>query len=89
MEKNVQKDLMVWLTHKNYANFIIQRKLDLKKDINRPDYQKVLTGKRITIPFHMANKYDIKEGDIVIVEDDNGVIKIIPVDLVKRYKGTS
>ena len=48
------------------------------------NYQKVLQGKRITIEYDTAKKYNIKEGDIVIVEDENDGIKIIPAAVVRR-----
>jgi anaerobic selenocysteine-containing dehydrogenase len=47
-------------------------------------YQKVLQGKRVTIESSIAKKYSINEGDIVIVEDDNGTIKITPAQVIKR-----
>ncbi|MDN5847252.1 MAG: AbrB/MazE/SpoVT family DNA-binding domain-containing protein [Candidatus Nitrosocosmicus sp.] len=46
-------------------------------------YQKVLSGRRISLPDQLTKKYGIKEGDFVIVEDDDG-IKITPAQIVKR-----
>jgi bifunctional DNA-binding transcriptional regulator/antitoxin component of YhaV-PrlF toxin-antitoxin module len=43
----------------------------------------VLSGKRITIPDPLSKKYNIQEGDIVIVEDDHG-IRIVPVEVRRR-----
>ena len=51
-------------------------------DIN-VNYQKVLAGKRVTLSEHICKKYNIKEGDIVIVEDDDS-IKITPAQVIKR-----
>ena len=47
------------------------------------NYQKVLSGKRVTLSENICKKYNIKEGDIVIVEDDD-VIKITPAQVIKR-----
>jgi bifunctional DNA-binding transcriptional regulator/antitoxin component of YhaV-PrlF toxin-antitoxin module len=47
------------------------------------DYQKVLSSHRISIPINLCKKYNIKEGDLVIVEDDSG-IKITPAHVIKR-----
>ena len=46
-------------------------------------YQKVLSGRRISIPDNLSQKYCIKEGDLVIVEDNDG-IKIIPAKIIRR-----
>ncbi len=35
------------------------------------NYQKVLSGRRITLSDDICKKYNIKEGDIVIVDDED------------------
>ena len=47
------------------------------------NYQKVLSGRRVAIPDNLSKKYGIKEGDVVIIEDSNG-IRIIPADVTPR-----
>ena len=46
------------------------------------NYQKVLAGKRITLPEYVCKKYNIKEGHIVTVEDEDQ--KITPTLVIKR-----
>ena len=50
------------------------------------DFQKVLSGRRVAIPQDLAKKYDIKEGDIVMVVDhiSGSGIAIIPCDITPR-----
>jgi bifunctional DNA-binding transcriptional regulator/antitoxin component of YhaV-PrlF toxin-antitoxin module len=51
-------------------------------------FQKVLSGRRVSIPDILSEKYCIKEGDFVIVEDNDG-IKITPAQIIKRSTSTS
>ena len=47
--------------------------------------QKILAGRRIAIPREMFEKSDLKDGGIVIVEqDEDGRITIIPADVKPR-----
>lgn len=48
------------------------------------NYQKVLSGRRVSIPDSFSKKYGINEGDIVILEEDKGGLRIIPADVIKR-----
>lgn len=47
-------------------------------------YQKVLSGKRVSLPESFYNKYDIGEGDIVILEEDKGSLRITPANVVPK-----
>ena len=47
-------------------------------------YQKVLSGRRISLPENLCKKYNIREGDFVIVHEDEDGIKIIPADVIPR-----
>lgn len=60
--------------------YVIYKIYDMSTTLS---YQKVLSGRRISIPDSLSKKYGIKEGDLVIIEDDKG-IRIIPADVVKR-----
>jgi bifunctional DNA-binding transcriptional regulator/antitoxin component of YhaV-PrlF toxin-antitoxin module len=48
------------------------------------NYQKVLSGKKVSIPDSFSKKYRINKGDIVILEEDRGSLRIIPADVIKR-----
>jgi len=48
------------------------------------NYQKVLSGRRISIPDTLSKKYGIREGDVVIIEDSTNGIRIVPADVVPR-----
>jgi bifunctional DNA-binding transcriptional regulator/antitoxin component of YhaV-PrlF toxin-antitoxin module len=47
--------------------------------------QKVLAGLRITLPADWCKKWDVKEGDVVILdEDDDGSMVIKAANVVPR-----
>jgi len=46
--------------------------------------QIVLAGRRITIPVQLAKQFDIKEGDIVVMEACNDGILITPAKVIPR-----
>lgn len=47
--------------------------------------QKILAGRRIAIPKEMFERSHLKDGEIVIVEqDENGVIRIVPAEVKPR-----
>ena len=48
------------------------------------NYQKILSGRRISLSNTKCKKYNIKEGDIIIVEEENGVLKVSPAKVTKR-----
>ena len=48
------------------------------------EYQKILAGKRVSIPKKLLKKHGIKEGDLISVEDTNQGIIIIPVRVIKK-----
>ena len=58
-----------------------------------PEFQKVLSGRRVTIPESLAKKHNIKEGDIVMISEEKNfssgihAITIIPCDIVPRTDG--
>ena len=45
---------------------------------------KVLSGNRITIPKKIADKYDIKVGDIITVQDNVIALQIKPCDVIPK-----
>jgi len=47
-------------------------------------YQRVLSGRRVSLPESLVKKFGIKEGDIVIVEEDRDSIRIMPAEIVRR-----
>jgi bifunctional DNA-binding transcriptional regulator/antitoxin component of YhaV-PrlF toxin-antitoxin module len=47
-------------------------------------YQRVLSGRRVSLPGSLVKKFGIKEGDIVIVEEDRDSIRIMPAEIVRR-----
>lgn len=48
------------------------------------NFQKVMSGRRISIPEILTKEYGIKEGDIVIVENTSKGILIVPAEVVPR-----
>jgi bifunctional DNA-binding transcriptional regulator/antitoxin component of YhaV-PrlF toxin-antitoxin module len=46
--------------------------------------QKVLAGGRISLPESFKRKWEISDGDIVILKEDASGIKIIPADAVEK-----
>jgi bifunctional DNA-binding transcriptional regulator/antitoxin component of YhaV-PrlF toxin-antitoxin module len=43
--------------------------------------QRVLSGRRISIPESYAKKHGVNEGDFIIVEENNGKLNIIPAEV--------
>ena len=50
------------------------------------EYQKVLSGKRVSIPEPLLKKHDLKEGDLITIEDTNKGITIIPVKIIPKHQ---
>ena len=50
------------------------------------EYQKVLSGRRITIPEKLLKKHGLKEGDLITVEDVGDGILIIPVKIIPKHQ---
>ena len=43
-----------------------------------------MSGRRVSIPEKLSEKYGIKEGDIVILEDSKNGITIVPAQVIPR-----
>jgi bifunctional DNA-binding transcriptional regulator/antitoxin component of YhaV-PrlF toxin-antitoxin module len=49
------------------------------------NFQKVLAGKRVSLPESYSKRHGINEGDIVILEEDNsGSLRITPAQVVPK-----
>ena len=48
--------------------------------------QKVLSGMRISIPESYTKKWRIHEGDLVILVEKGGCLRIIPADVVEKTR---
>lgn len=55
----------------------------MNRKLNR-NVQKVLAGKRISIPESYAKKYGINEGDFVIVDASGSRLQVIPAEITER-----
>jgi bifunctional DNA-binding transcriptional regulator/antitoxin component of YhaV-PrlF toxin-antitoxin module len=47
-------------------------------------FQKVLSGRRVSIPDELSKKYGIREGDIVILKESSNGITIVPAEVVPK-----
>ncbi len=50
---------------------------------------KVTRNGQMTIPSHLREKYGIKEGSIIFIEDDGDGIKIKMPDWIEKEAGTA
>ena len=50
---------------------------------------KVTNRGMITIPANLRKKYDLQDGDQVIVVEDEGMLKIIPIEPIKSLQNRS
>ena len=48
------------------------------------EFRIILGGRRVALPVKMCNKYKIKIGDVVMIEDTGNGIKIVAARVVKR-----
>ena len=46
--------------------------------------QRVLAGKRISIPEAYAKKYGINEGDFVIVDASGSKLQVVPAEVTEK-----
>lgn len=46
--------------------------------------QRVLSGRRVSIPDDMSKDLGIQEGDYVIVKAENGGIRIVPAEIKEK-----
>ena len=55
----------------------------MNNKLNR-NVQKVLAGKRISLPESYAKKYGINEGDFVIVEASGSKLQVVPAQVTEK-----